>query len=620
MPNLQKLKVLLLERHQEPVHLFLSKRGVAQYIKVDCEEELYAGFLEACTIPSNEALKNSDIRKRIKRDFEELDLKPDDVVDEVAPLHGNTIREILSNMEQKLTEIEEQSKLIQLLDFASSLIEKTDQKLLELKATPREAITKYETHVGRQTSEEVLSEAKRNLTDIYNQLDGIIRTPTTEKGQQANGDLIKQVLELRSREYSEKNHIMEIPMEIPEIGSIQSNLLSLRSMTLEVDDLLEAEKYMAHCDTIVYFEAWVLKKQLPKVMEGIEEITKGICVIEQEEPKPEDNVPTIIKRTPLLFEGFEILTYSLGFPRKGEINPTYLMAITFPFLFGIMFADVGHGAILFFGGILLLIARSKTDMNKVGEIPKYVLLSAGIITICGISSMAWGYLFGEFFGPSGVLHPVLLLNIGPFYFGGFDPVHEPLKLLRFTILIGVAFISFCLIFRVINHLKRREGAQAFAALCWIWFILGGFYMWVYWGGISQITSWFGEGLPMLLALVMAPLIIGMIFMARAESFMEGVNFSVEMFIESLGHTLSFCRLAALFLAHTALSTMFLDLAGVENGIFPLSSIPLVVIGTILILVIEGLIVMVHCLRLHWIELLPKFYSAKGSLFQPIKIE
>jgi V/A-type H+-transporting ATPase subunit I len=285
-----------------------------------------------------------------------------------------------------------------------------------------------------------------------------------------------------------------------------------------------------------------------------------------------------------------------------------------------MFADVGHGAILFLGGILLLIARSRKDMDKMGEIPRYVLFAAGIITLCGISAMFWGYLFGEFFGPSGVLHPVLLAQIGPFYFGGFDPVHEPLRLLRFTILIGVSFITLSLLLRVINHLKRREVGRAIAAICWIWFLLGGFFMWVYWGGISQITTWFGEGLPMLLTLVMAPLIISMVIIARVEGIMDGVNFSVEIFIESLGHTLSFCRLAALFLAHTALSTMFLDLAGVENGYFPLSSIPLIAIGTILILCIEGLIVFVHTIRLHWIELLPKFYSAKGTLFQPINIK
>jgi len=569
MPDIRKLKVILLEKHQEPVHLFLSKTGVVQYIKVDCEEGPFNELLQACSIPKDESLMNSDIQTRIKRKFEELNLNPDDRIDEVVLLPGNTIKEILTKMERKLTEIEEQSKpIIELLDLTSVVKKKTDQKLQEWKESPKKSITKNKPAVEEKYSEENFSEVGRNLT---------------------------------------------------EVDKIRSNLLTLHGMTLEVDILLEVENDMAFCDTIVYFEAWILQKQLPKIKEGIKEITNGICVIEQEKQKSEDNVPTAIKEPSLLFEGFQGLTFSLGYPRKREINPTYLMAFTFPFLFGIMFADVGQGLILFIGGILLLIKRSRTDMDKVGEIFGYLLYASGIITLCGISAIGFGFLFGEFWGPSGVIHPILLFEIGPFKFGGFDPMHEPLTLLRFSILIGVSYITFGLVLGVINHLRRGEKAHAFATFCWIWFILGGFLMWVIWGGISQITSWFGEGLIMFLLLVIAPLIIMLIVISVAESLMEGVNHSIEVFIETLGHTLSFCRLAALFLTHTALSTMFLDLAGVEHGIFPLSSIPLIAVGAILAIAIEGLLVLVHVLRLHWIEFLPKFYSAKGILFEPIKI-
>ena len=601
MPNLQKLKVILLERHQEPVLLFLSKMGAVQYIKVDCEDESYTGFLQACPIPKSESLMNSDIQTRIKRKFEEFDLKPDDVIGEVTLLPGNTIKAILSNIEHRLTEIEEESNpIIDLLDLASTLVKKTGQQLQAWKVSHKNLNLNNKPPAGQHSSEELLSEANHHLADINNQLE--------ETG--------KEVLELQRSGYSEEYS----DNEIPEIDTVQSSLLDLHGMTLKVDDLLQAETVMAQCDTIVYFEAWVLKKYLFKIEEGIKRMTNGICVIEHEKPKSKDNVPNVIRHSPRLFEGFESLTFSLGYPRKGEINPTYLIALTFPFLFGIMFADVGQGLILFIGGILLFIARNKVDINKVGEISRGLLHSAGIIIFCGISAMGFGYLFGEFFGPSGVLHPVLLFKIGPFKFGGFDPMHEPLTMLRFTILIGVSFITLGLFLRVINHLKRGEVTHSFVAICWIWFLLGGFFMWVHWGGISQITTWFGEGLLMFLALVIAPLIIMMLAMAKAENFMEGVDFTIEVFIESLGHTLSFCRLAALFLTHTALNTMFLELGGVENGHFPLGAIPLVAVGTVLSISIEGLLVMVHCLRLHWIELLPKFYSAKGILFEPIKIK
>ena len=130
MPDLQKLKVILLERHQEPVLLFLSKMGVVQYIKVNCEEEPYDGFLKACPVPKNESLMNLDLQTRITRKLEEFNLKPDNEINDVALLPGNTIEEILFNIEKKLAEIEDESNnFIELLDLASNVIKETGQQL-----------------------------------------------------------------------------------------------------------------------------------------------------------------------------------------------------------------------------------------------------------------------------------------------------------------------------------------------------------------------------------------------------------------------------------------------------------------------------------------------------------
>jgi len=288
MQDLQKLKVILFERHQEPVLLFLGKMGVAQYIKVDCEEESDNGFLHACQIPTEESLMNSDIQTRIIRDFEEMHLKPDNKIHEEALLPGNTIKEVLSNIEQKLTEIEADSTpIIELLDLASTLIKKTGQQLQTWEASHKNLNSKYEPQAGQHSPKELLFEANGHLTDINNQLE--------ETG--------REVLELQSLAFSGEHSIKENP----ELDDIQSNLTSLQGMTLKVDSLLEAEKNMAHCDAIIYFEAWILKKQFPKVEEGIKEITNGKCVIEQEKPNSQDNVPNVIKHHPRFFEGFESL-------------------------------------------------------------------------------------------------------------------------------------------------------------------------------------------------------------------------------------------------------------------------------------------------------------------------
>ena len=110
MPELQKLKVIILERHQDPVLLFITRLGIAHFLKVDCEDETYTGILQACPAPDEESLMISEIQTRIKSILEDLDLKFEEIAEDVALLPGDTIREILSNMEKRLIELEEQSE------------------------------------------------------------------------------------------------------------------------------------------------------------------------------------------------------------------------------------------------------------------------------------------------------------------------------------------------------------------------------------------------------------------------------------------------------------------------------------------------------------------------------
>ncbi|MEM2144227.1 MAG: V-type ATPase 116kDa subunit family protein, partial [Candidatus Jordarchaeaceae archaeon] len=420
-----------------------------------------------------------------------------------------------------------------------------------------------------------------------------------------------------------KEHINSIKQSVkamPAFRAVHLDLSSLREMCFEVNDLIKAESNMARCATTVYFEAWVPRHKLEEVKEGISRITNGKCIIEEETPSSADLVPTIIKPAPRILEAFEKLTFSLGYPPPSEINPIWIMAITFPLLFGIMFADVGQGAILLVVGLILVYLRGRVDITKVGDIFRYFLSAGGLFILCGISAIFFGFLFGEFFGPSGVLHPIMLIRLGPFQIGGFDPMHEPLNMLRFAIFIGVILLSFGLILRIINNIRKNQLKQALISGFWLWLLLGGFFMWVYWGGISNITRWFNNGALMFMGLIITPIVLISVITATSGTIMEGFDFSIEVLIESLDHTISFSRLAALFLTHTALNYMFLIIAGVKDGVFTLQSIPIIMLGSILALSIEGLVIFVHCLRLHWVELLPEFYSGKGIPYKPLKVK
>ena len=436
-----------------------------------------------------------------------------------------------------------------------------------------------------------------------------------DKIPKEKSDLIKQTLKLRKLAELERQSIKTKP----EFNTAKSALISLRALTQEVEELRKIEGHMGSIATTVYLEAWVPTEYLKKVVEGIKEKTNGKCLIKEELPTPEDTVPTILKPAPRILEAFEKLTFSFGYPKPDEINPVFIMAFTFPLLFGIMFADVGQGIILVVAGIVLSYFRRKVKIEEVGDVIRYLLVASGLIVLCGISSTFFGFLFGEFFGPSGIIHPITLGKIGPFQIGGFDPMLEPVSMLRFSIFIGVMLLSFSVILRIINNIRKSQLKQTLISISWLWLLLGGFTLWIYWGGISNLTKWFGEGIIMFFGLVILPVFIMSITTAAGEGVMEGIQFSVEILIESLDHTISFGRLAALSLTHGALNYMFLILSGSEHSSISLGSIPIIMVGTVLALTIEGLIIFVHTLRLHWVEWLPGFYSGKGIPFKPIKL-
>jgi V/A-type H+/Na+-transporting ATPase subunit I len=326
----------------------------------------------------------------------------------------------------------------------------------------------------------------------------------------------------------------------------------------------------------------------------------------------------MVKECPSYLHAFGKLECAYGRPSSGDIEPLKIFAITFPILFGIMFADVGQGAILVIVGIIFTWLRRKGEVKDGGDIIRYLLISGEMLIYIGFSAIFFGFIFGEFFGPSGVIHPITLATIGPFQIGGFEPTQEPMKMLKFAIIVGAIHISTGLGLRLLNELRHKHYKLAPIPVCWIWLIFGSLFMWAYWGGISNISLWFAEGSLMLLGLIVLPLLLIFVFATLAEGIIPGVGFTVEVFAETLSHTMSYSRLMALGLIHSAMNYLFLVLGGVEHGVFPLQSIPLIAVGTVLVLIIEGLVVFVHTLRLHWIEWFSTFHSGEGIPFKPFE--
>ena len=630
MVEMQKLKVLVYEDYIDAVVRSLGHAGIVQFIDMREKPEDW----EEVLVPhkgSNETIaKCSDLISRIEVAFETLHIKPEDFPVAEIPVTKEPTQKVLAAVEQKLAELPiEEAKIYALASRIDQIIDdlgiKPEQFDKENKLTPSEEMELE--HIEFELIEIDKTIETTGLSNHHVLVERILAKHFDDLDEIGKkfAELSKFVID--SERYFGKRLVTLKKTVESIIGTIETGinfeeireeLLTLWTIAKEEKRIAEEKGKFVRSSKTVFFEAWVPESLEKEAVERIKDASDGNFIISDEFPDLDENVPILIKECPSYLQAFGKLECAYGRPSSGDIDPLRIFAITFPILFGIMFADVAQGAIFVIAGIIFTLLRRKGKLAKGGDIIQYLLISGELLIYIGFSAIFFGFIFGEFFGPSGVLHPITLAQIGPFQIGGFEPTQEPMKMLKFAILVGAIHITIGLILRFLNELRHKHYKLAPIPICWIWLIFGSLFMWAYWGGISNISLWFAEGSLMLVGLVILPLMLIFVFVAVAEGFMVGVGFTVEVFAETLSHTMSYSRLMALGLIHSAMNYLFLVLGGVEHGVFPLQSIPLIAIGTILVLIIEGLVVFVHTLRLHWVEWFSTFHSGEGIPFKPFE--
>ncbi|MBM3291267.1 hypothetical protein FJY84_01155 [Candidatus Bathyarchaeota archaeon] len=556
-------------------------------------------------LPLEHLLKLNNFNSRIEKFFEALKINSDEVNLE-CHLEGSIVQ-IMDNIEKGISEIELLTIGLMGPDSTLGDIEKriSEIELLTIGLKdPDSTLGVTRSLISQENENKNENEYKENMKDLTDQLLDLKKVV----------NVVTKLLDLKKAVNVVKNKIDQ-----------ESNYEYIINEVSSIYYLAEREKQMINLqngflktNNFIYFEGWVLPTQLQQVKDIINKVTNGFSIIINEDPKESDIVPTVIEESSGVMNAFKNLAYAFGYPAYKEFNAIPLMGFTFCFFFGLMFADLGQGILLTIIGILLTNYKKKVDKNKLGDLSRYFLVASEMFIVLGISSALFGILFGEFFGPSEIFHPISLGNIGPFYFGGFDPAHEPMKMLRLAILFGVIHLSMGLCINIITNIRKNHRHAILISSCWLWLLWGGFFMWVNFKGLSQVQSWLSIGLIPLSGLVITPLLIIMILTSIHGGLIEALGFGVEVFAETLSHTLSYSRLMALGLIHSAMSSIFLTLAGYEHGHLPLTGIPMLIIGTVMVMSLEGLVVFIHDLRLHWVEWFSKFYSGEGIKFIPYK--
>ncbi|MEM2165132.1 MAG: V-type ATPase 116kDa subunit family protein [Candidatus Bathyarchaeia archaeon] len=386
--------------------------------------------------------------------------------------------------------------------------------------------------------------------------------------------------------------------------------LEFMSSTLEV------------CDCIV-FEGWTPAGYVEKLCEDIKRASEGYSIVEVADPGEEDHPPTVIE-TPRTLKVFERLAVAYGLPSYHEFNPAIFFSITFPIIFGLMFADVGHGLLLLILGLACI--RAKRMGGEYGEIIGYFVDNGLFFVSLGVSSIIGGLLYGDIFGFHGVIHPIgFSIRIGNTWIpiGGYNPVamleHGNLMpMFKFALFVGAIHITLGLLINLAVKLVNREYLEALTEpIPWLWLYVGLIYMvFTLKYDIFNIVNLFSQHLTMVIVALVIPLALMILGKGLLEGFMEAASFTFEAVISTIGNTVSYGRVMALLLSHGMMSSMFIQLS---HGMSLPVQIAVIALGTFLVMFIEGLIVFVHTVRLHWVEWFSKFYKGEGIEFKPLRI-
>ncbi|CAI2384297.1 unnamed protein product [Moneuplotes crassus] len=103
----------------------------------------------------------------------------------------------------------------------------------------------------------------------------------------------------------------------------------------------------------------------------------------------EFETPTLFK-TNAFTEQFHSIVETYGIPKYKEVNPSLFTIISFPFLFGVMFGDIGHGGLLFISAAFLCMFGDKVKALKPIFQARYLLL------LMGFFSFFCGFMYNDF--------------------------------------------------------------------------------------------------------------------------------------------------------------------------------------------------------------------------------
>lgn len=398
-----------------------------------------------------------------------------------------------------------------------------------------------------------------------------------------------------------KNRLVELDDEICNVVQKDLELLNLMYSQIHLQSqIARVRQYAGHTSESFYVVGWLGENDVQRLEEILQKEPDVVFIVEEPETVENITPPTRLKNNALL-RPFEMFVKMYGTPGYNEIDPTPIVAISYILMFGIMFGDIGQGALLCVVGFLF----AKWKKSSLGA----------IVGMAGAMSIIFGFIYGSIFGHEDIIHGLI----------------EPMKNMNFMLIGAVVFgagvIGITMILNIINGIKAKDIKR-------IWFSQNGVAGFVLYftaillsvGSVMKfgiiaapIIGAIGLILPLILIFLQEPLdkLVkkrkdwipkekGMFF---TESFFE----LFEIILSYITNSMSFIRVGAFALSHVGMMSVVFVLAKMAGS----GDIVVQVFGNILVIGMEGLIVGIQVLRLEYYEMFSRFFAGDGKDFEDI---
>ena len=452
--------------------------------------------------------------------------------------------------------------------------------------------------------------------------------------------------ELKIKEFEEKHK--KVTKEIAKmIAKIRQDILTLHERASVAKDVLELLRKPGGTKNFAVVQGYIPKKMEKKFKETT---GKWMSVVE------DVSDPELSKKRPTLFDNkifvrtFEVITQSQGIPKKGEADPTPMIALMWPIFYGLMFADVGHGLLLMGLGLIFKL-KGQGNLSRWGML---IAISGAAAAIAGVGT---GEAFGfhiNYFDPwkglleeGGALHSVSWL-VGVISVAELN-FEQVIMILKVSLFLGIIHIVWAFILHIRKLAQDGHKTTMFTEAIPNVTLYGGIvvimmcaigsgydvmnmYSKIHTEPVPWVTVFLGDWAQVWIItriagiIVIASIVVMMIgglkhIKAHPEEGGSPANVFMEVLlgksVECLAHTISYARLGIMLLVHAALlltvNNSYASLGGMESP----GALALLIGGNIGIMMIEGLIVYIQSLRLHLYEFFTKWYDGGAQPFKQV---